>query len=223
MSKENKKSIEEVAKQLQKKLGEELKNRRRGAGLTQNDVAIKLDVNPKTLSSYETGRVKPSFQFLTEAAKLYGISPSVFAEASREIAFPVNNLIKIPVLSAKTKYRDRREFFMANDPIRYEYADVGTPEDYVFLVVPDNSMRDYRLLEGDAILIRKGQDPEDGDMVAALVGGYPAIMIYQYLSETSFNLKPGDASGNKTLLVKDGEANGKKVELLGVKRLAIIY
>ncbi|MDW7671854.1 MAG: LexA family transcriptional regulator [Bacillota bacterium] len=214
---------EGLVDELKEHLGKELKRSRKAAGFTQGDVAKRLKINSKTLSSYETGRSKPAIDFLIDAAALYGLDPSAFLSFAQNYAKPVKNALKIPVLSARKTYKDRSEFFMANDPISYGYADVERPEDYVFISVPDDTMRDHRIQEDDYVLIRKAQTPKDGDIVAALVGGYPTIRKYEKLTEDSFLLKPGDLSGSRALVVKNNKAEGLDVELLGVKRLIMIF
>ena len=206
------------------KLGNELKQARKTAGLTQTEVAKKLQINAVTLSSYETGRIKAPMGFLSDAAKLYGVELSDFLKQLGEAFYPVQDLMKIPILTAKVQYTDRSEFFMANDPVGFEYADVSRPKDYVYLAAPDNSMSDFRILENDLVLIEKGQEPRNDELVAALVGGYPVIRKYEALTGSTFNLKYSKDGIVQILKVENGVADGHKVELLGViKRLVVIY
>lgn len=209
--------------EMKEKLGKELKRVRKAAGFTQGDVAEKLTINSKTLSSYETGRSLPSIDFLVDAATLYGMEAAAFFSFAQTYAVPAKNMLKIPVLSASKHYKNRSEFFMANDPIRFEYADVERPDDYVFISAPDDSMSDFRILKNDIVLLRKAQAPKDGDIVTALVGGLPVIRKYERLTESRYLLKPGDVSGSAALVVENNEADHQKVELLGVKRLVVIY
>ncbi|SDY92917.1 helix-turn-helix domain-containing protein [Tindallia californiensis] len=211
------------AQKERKALGDRLKKARLNNELTQAEAAKKLGVGVSNLSSYETGRTTAPLGFLQDASEVYEVPIVNFIQEVKGNPGEMRDIKKIPVMTANVKYKNRSEFFMANDPMRYEYADVGRSEDYIFLSAPDNTMSDYRILKNDAVLIRKNQEPKSGDVVVALIGGYPRIMVYEEINEKSYNLKPGDASGNEALLVKNGESNGEEVEILGVKRLVIIY
>ena len=55
-------------------LGEKLTQARKAAGLTQADVAAKLDVSRQAVSRWESGRSKPSTERLLTLGELYGVS-----------------------------------------------------------------------------------------------------------------------------------------------------
>lgn len=219
MTVKKKENSERIIKKENAERGKILQNARRGKGLTQVDVCDKLGLNPRTLSSYETGRAKPSEETLTALAELYGAELKDFVPELRQPMY----LNKIPVITCKKTYKDRSEVFMANDPLRFEYGDVSRPEDYIYIDAPDDAMSDHRILRNDAVLIRKNQAPVSGDIVAALIGGYIIIRAYEKLTEDSYLLKAGDVSGHGAIRVKGDVADGKEVSILGVKRLVIMY
>ena len=47
---------------------------RKRLDLTQEELAEKLNISQKSISKYETGARKPSFETLTEMAKLFNVS-----------------------------------------------------------------------------------------------------------------------------------------------------
>lgn len=55
-------------------LGEKLTQARKAAGLTQADVAAKLNVSRQAVSRWESGDTTPSVDKLKALAKLYGVS-----------------------------------------------------------------------------------------------------------------------------------------------------
>ena len=55
-------------------LGEKLTQARKAAGLTQTDVAAKLDVSRQAVSRWESGQSKPSTERLLALGELYGVS-----------------------------------------------------------------------------------------------------------------------------------------------------
>lgn len=57
-------------------LGDNIKRIRKLKGLTQEDVAQKLDVSSKTISSWEINRTEPSMLHLEQLALLFGCNKS---------------------------------------------------------------------------------------------------------------------------------------------------
>lgn len=51
-----------------------LKKAREESGLTQKEVADKLELKKTTLSGYENGKSEPSMETLVQLANLYGVS-----------------------------------------------------------------------------------------------------------------------------------------------------
>ena len=83
-------------------LGEKLTQARKAAGLTQADVAAKLNVSRQAVSRWESGQSKPSTEKLLSLGGLYGISidqllnaeePAVEAVSDEPDAVPVEPVI----------------------------------------------------------------------------------------------------------------------------------
>ena len=53
----------------------------------------------------------------------------------------------------------------------YELADIDDADDYFYLKVSGDSMKDCGMIDGSLVLFRKQQYAEDGDIVACLVAG----------------------------------------------------
>lgn len=51
-------------------LGQRIKQARKEAGLSQKDLANKLQVTDKAVSTYEVGRAQPTFQMIKEISRL---------------------------------------------------------------------------------------------------------------------------------------------------------
>ena len=58
-----------------------LKELRKGAGLTQMDVAVRLGTTPAKVSAWEVGRVVPPTRVLAELAKTLGVDADALLEA----------------------------------------------------------------------------------------------------------------------------------------------
>src|SRR6266702_693975 len=57
-------------------------------GITQADLARRMQVGQGTLSKYETGIAQPPSEFLTELSRILGFPPSFFYTAGRPYGFP---------------------------------------------------------------------------------------------------------------------------------------
>ncbi len=207
-----------------KQVGQVLKLARLTKGLTQAGAAEKLSINTKTLSSYETGRNRPSPYLFEKMAELYEVElKTMYGRATKSdmsIDKP-NKLHRIPIMSGKQKYSSRREFFMAEEPLGFGLADVGNPEDYIYLQVPDDSLTDYRVREGDNVLIKKLEKPKDGNVVVVLLEGDPLVRKYETITSDSYKLRVGDFTGNEDMIVTNGAVDGKMVEHLGVVKMVM--
>ena len=73
-------------------LGEKLTQARRAAGLTQADVAAKLNVSRQAVSRWESGRSKPSTERLLALSNLYGISLDQLLNAEEPVVKTVPDL-----------------------------------------------------------------------------------------------------------------------------------
>ena len=86
-------------------LGEKLTQARKAAGLTQADVAAKLNVSRQAVSRWESGQSKPSTERLLALGELYGVSidqllntgnvekPAVETTSDESEAVPVETVI----------------------------------------------------------------------------------------------------------------------------------
>ena len=83
-------------------LGEKLTQARKAAGLTQADVAARLNVSRQAVSRWESGQSKPSTEKLLALGELYGVfidqllnaeGPAVEAVSEESEAIPVEPVI----------------------------------------------------------------------------------------------------------------------------------
>lgn len=73
-------NAQRIYERMGKRMQQARQEARGGTGLTQQDIAILLDVTPVTLSRWETGARHPSFEVLEQFAKIVGKSLSFFFE-----------------------------------------------------------------------------------------------------------------------------------------------
>jgi transcriptional regulator with XRE-family HTH domain len=67
----------------QEKIGLFLKDLRKESGMTQEQLAEKLNVNNRTISRWENARTMPDFDYLIELAKIYDVSVEELLKGER--------------------------------------------------------------------------------------------------------------------------------------------
>lgn len=72
-----------------KVIGQNIRERRRSLGITQEHIANKLDVNPSHISNIECGRANPSLTALIKIANILHCSVDYFI--SGEYSFELND------------------------------------------------------------------------------------------------------------------------------------
>lgn len=90
-------------------MGEFLATLRKDVGLTQQEVADKLNISDRTLSSWETGRTEPDLSSLTALAKLYGVTADEILSGERKGDAPQSNERNICI----EKFNEKCKLFTA--------------------------------------------------------------------------------------------------------------
>ena len=86
----------------QGKLGENIKSLRNTAGLTQRQLAEKLEISDRTLARWESGESRPDLEYIYKLARIFGVQPGRIVPPHRE--------------TEEEAYRRRRR--MVNEPVR---------------------------------------------------------------------------------------------------------
>lgn len=68
-------------------IGGKIKALRLGRGLTQQQLADKLNINRSTISNYENGNREPRLNELTAIAEALGVSTDIFGIVAKDEAF----------------------------------------------------------------------------------------------------------------------------------------
>ena len=97
----------------------------------------------------------------------------------------------------------------------YEYAEVDDAEEYFYLRVQGNSMKNIGMVEGSLVLFHKQQYAEDGDIVACLVGGDSATVKRFRRSKKNIFLMPENDEYTPIKLTTDDFESGE-ARILGV-------
>ena len=97
----------------------------------------------------------------------------------------------------------------------YEYAEVNDAEEYFYLRVQGDSMKNIGMIQGSLVLFHKQQYAEDGDIVACLVGGDSATVKRFRRSKKNIFLMPENDDYTPIKLSTDDFESGE-ARILGV-------
>lgn len=154
-----------------------IKELRKAAGLTQQELATYLGVNQTAISQWERGVTSPGGELLLELSRYFEVSADYILCKTDDCSAapsPAKGGISIPVLGD----------VQAGLPIEaveniIDYEDI--PEsmartgEYFGLRIRGASM-EPRFTEGDVVIVRKQQTAETGDIAVILVNGNSATI-----------------------------------------------
>lgn len=158
------------------KIGEKIKMLRKQRGFTQTELGEKLGVKTNAVSKWECGRVEDIPMSKVKAmSSLFDVPPSFLIDEEQlpSNAIPYAPSHKAPIIgSIPAGYP-----VLAFEDIE-GYADIpySDEENYFFLRVNGESMKNAGIHTGDLVLIRRQKCADDGQVVAARVNGDEATL-----------------------------------------------
>lgn len=157
-----------------------LKEYRDRFGLTLSDVSRKCEIPMQTLSRYELEQRVPKIDTAVEIAESLGINPLwlqgynvPMEEQLPSNAVPFTPSYKAPIIGSIPAGYPALAFEDIEGYADIPYSD---EEDYFFLRVNGESMKNAGIHTGDLVLIRRQKCAEDGQVVAARVNGDEATL-----------------------------------------------
>ncbi len=176
-------------------------------------VAKATGIAPSTFTDWKNGRSAPKADKLMRIAAYFHLSldemlgtGTVSREDRSAAALPIIGEIRAgsPIITVETL-------------LGYEYADVDDAEDYFYLKVCGDSMKDCGIVEGSLVLFRKQQYAENGDIVACLIGGESATVKRFFKRDHRIILEPENADYAPIILTPVDFETGD-ARILGVAR-----
>lgn len=159
--------------------GEKLRSLRIKAGLTQLDIAEKLDVSAAAIGAWENGRAKPRLTKLGQLAELLGTSAAdLMGETPEHVRPNGAQYVTLPVLVAGHAGEFTDEFGpdeVADVPISV-LERVNDPDAYLMRV--RGSCMNCRFADGENALLSPRCEPRNGDAVAAEYNGEMILRSY---------------------------------------------
>lgn len=187
--------------------GEKLRSLRIKAGLTQLDIAEKLDVSAAAIGAWENGRAKPRLTKLGQLAELLGTSAADLMGETPEYVRPNGaQYVTLPVLVAGHAGEFTDEFGpdeVADVPISV-LERVNDPDAYLMRV--RGSCMNRRFADGENALLSPRCEPRNGDAVAAEYNGEMILRSY-YRGASTLVLSPDSYEDGYTDIVFDDPEN----------------
>ena len=151
----------------------------RARGATVYQVSKATGIRPSTFSDWKSGRSCPKADKLTRIADFFSVSLDELlgtssGERDAESSYHAVRARKmVPVIGV---IRAGSPIVTDETLIGMEFADVDDVEDYFYLEVCGDSMKNCGIVHGTYVLFRRQQYAEDGDIVACLVDGDSATV-----------------------------------------------
>jgi repressor LexA len=175
-------------------------------------VAKDTGIAASTLSDWKNGRSAPKADKIRILAQYFGVSTDYMLGGSRaELGAPLDSA-RIPIIG---EIRAGSPIITNESILGYEYADVDDRDEYFYLRVQGDSMKNIGMIDGSLVLFRKQQYAEDGEIVACLVGGDSATVKRFRRAKKTIYLMPENEEYQPLKLTTDDFESGE-ARILGV-------
>ncbi len=165
-----------------------------------------------TLSDWKNGRSTPKTEKIKLIADYFGVSLEYMVGKSNATKVEPSESTRIPIIG---EIRAGSPIITNESVMGYEYADVEESDDYFYLKVQGDSMKNIGMVDGSLVLFRKQQYAQDGDVVACLVGGDSATVKRFRRSKRTVYLMPENEEYEPIKLSTDDFESGE-ARILGV-------
>ncbi len=154
---------------------------RRRDNLSQQELASKIGLAKSTISMYERGERKPSFEVLELLADYFNVNMDTLLGTTPAPSIP-DNIIPMPVMNTVPLLG----VIACGDPILAEEnldGEVSVPEhvtaDFALRCKGD-SMINARIHDGDIVYIRQQDSVDNGQIAAVLIGDEATLKRVNY-------------------------------------------
>ncbi len=151
-------------------------------------VSKETGIAASTFTDWKNGRSCPKADKLKRIAAFFGVSLDEMLGSDtprREITGARAGLL--PIIG---EIRAGSPIITNETLLGYESADVDDVEEYFYLKVCGDSMKDCGMVDGSLVLFHKQQYAENGDIVACLVGGDSATVKRFFKRDRRIILQP---------------------------------
>jgi repressor LexA len=167
-----------------------------------------------TLSDWKNGRSTPKTEKIRLIADYFGVSLEYMLGngESAPSGAEFYNVTQIPIIG---EIRAGSPIITNESILGYEYADVNESDEFFYLKVQGDSMKNIGMVDGSLVLFRKQQYAQEGEIVACLVGGDSATVKRFRRSKKNVYLLPENEDYSPIRLSTDDFESGE-ARILGV-------
>lgn len=181
-------------------------------------VAKATGIPNSTFTDWKNGRSVPKADKLVRIADFFGVSLDVFFGTDRGKSSEIDGYMRVkarkmvPVIG---EIRAGSPIITNETLLGREFADVENADDYFYLKVRGDSMKDCGIIDGCLVLFRKQSYADSGDIVACLVDGNCATIKRFIQQGKSVLLRPENSEYHSIHLTTDDFESGN-ARILGV-------
>lgn len=181
-------------------------------GSTVYRVSKETGISASTFTDWKNGRSIPKADKLKKIADYFGVSLDYMMNGAPEL-LPSQER-NVPIIG---EIRAGSPIITNETLLGYETAAVDDTDEYFYLKVQGDSMKNIGMVHGSLVLFRKQQYADDGDVVACLVGGDSATVKRFRRSQKKVYLLPENEDYSPIHLTTDDFESGE-ARILGVAR-----
>ena len=154
---------------------ERIRELRKMRGMSQQDLANKLDLNKVAISQYERGVRRPSIDIVSALCDIFNVS-SDFLLGEDDVTIRIVNTDEIKKLDSPRRIPVLGRVAAGipidaiEDIIDWEDISEDAPGEYFGLKIKGDSMMP-RIVEGDVVIVHSQPDAESGDVVIVQING----------------------------------------------------
>ena len=185
----------------------------KSTGTTVYRVSKETGIAASTFTDWKNGRSCPKADKLKRIAAFFGISlDELLGGEALSSTYAAPRVGKLPIIG---EIRAGSPIITEETLLGYEQADVDDPEEYFYLKVCGDSMKNCGIVDGTYVLFHKQQYAENGDIVACLVGGECATVKRFKRDHKRVHLIPENENYDPIELTTDDFESGE-ARILGV-------
>ena len=179
-------------------------------------VSKETGIAASTLSDWKNGRSTPKTEKLKLIADFFGVSLEYMLGTSAQMQSKDEERarVRIPIIG---EIRAGSPIITNESLLGYECADVCESDEYFYLKVQGDSMKNIGMVDGSLVLFRKQQYACEGDVVACLVGGDSATVKRFRRSKKNVYLVPENEEYEPIRLCTEDFETGE-ARILGVAK-----
>ena len=175
-------------------------------------VAKSTGISASTFTDWKNGRSVPKMDKIKLIADYFGVPLEYMLTGRTAGASMPSGTAMVPIIGEIRAGTP----IITNETLQgYESADVADIDEYFYLRVRGDSMKNIGMVEGSLVLFHKQQYADEGDIVACLVGGESATVKRFQRSKKNIYLVPENEEYEPIKLTTDDFESGE-ARILGI-------